>query len=291
MSHNNTRKRQPTRSSIGDLEASEFGNAGPRVIFLHGGPGVFGYMEPLCHAASEFCSAICYNQRGSKQTEADISISDHLRDLNRVVAHYSRESKPIIVGHSWGAMLGALFAGRFPSEIQKLILVGCGPMNRRHGEAFIEELYARFGNQREYFDTLWEAVENGKDPIRQQELANKYIQEIYPFYQNDSLTDPDRKAAHWDFRAAYVTMNEMDDLVSTGAYEKALHQIEVPLTVVQGTSDLVTPDAIFEVVRKQVPTASTIKLENGGHYPWEGSSRDEFLRVLQEQVRTETRLP
>lgn len=123
-----------------DLDIFEFGKNGPPVVFLHGGPGAFGYMEKLCQTASVFCNPIHYNQRGSKQTNTEIGISDHISDLKSVLSRYSNESKPILVGHSWGAMLAVLFAGEFSDRIKKLILLGCGPLNKKQGNEFLKIL-------------------------------------------------------------------------------------------------------------------------------------------------------
>ena len=140
------------KHTIDGLEIIDYGafKNGPKVIFLHGGPGMYGYMEAFCESLAGQCNAVYYQQRGSKQGNCDIGILDHLRDLQRVVSHYSEaeEAKPIIVGHSWGAMLAVLFAGRHSDLVQKVILIGCGPLSAKQGDEFQQVLCARFGDRR-----------------------------------------------------------------------------------------------------------------------------------------------
>jgi|GEM_PF-4275113 len=157
------------KHTIDNLEIIEFNASahGGWVIFLHGGPGMLGYMETFCERFSSHCKAVYYEQRGSKQGDDDIGVLDHLRDLERIVGCYSEESKPIIVGHSWGAMLAVLFAGRYPKSLQKVILTGCGPLNKHQENEFQNELNVRFGDRKDYYDSLWNAIDEEKDEDKQ----------------------------------------------------------------------------------------------------------------------------
>ncbi len=271
---------------IDDLEMIEFGHfhSGPRVIFLHGGPGAYGYMQAFCRSLDSYCNAVYYEQRGSKQGDYDIGVEDHLRDLERVVDHYSKESKPIIVGHSWGSMLAVLFAGRHSESLEKVILTGCGPLNKAQGDDFQQTLNERFGDQKEYYDNLWEAIDQEQDEIKQQKLADNYIDSIIEIYQMDPDSGSEIQPRYWDYKGAYKTMYESDEYVSQNNYEKALAKIETSLTVIHGTYDVIRPESLFRLVRKHVTLAKTFELENAGHYPWAGPCREEFLEILKQEI-------
>ena len=271
--------------TIGDLRIIEFRNVGPPVIFLHGGPGCLGYMEAFCESFSHFCNAVYYDQRGSKQTHGKIGIADHIRDLERIVSFYTDESRPIIFGHSWGAMLATLFAGSFPDLVQKVILSGCGPLNEIHGREFQQELCSRFGKRKRYYDQLWKSIEAELDETKQQENADRYIREIMQIYQNDPSSGLEIRPIHWDFKASYNTMRESDRFVSENRYEDALSNISVPLTIIHGKNDIISPESLFSVIRKHVPHARTFELEKAGHYPWAGPCREAFLEILKNEIK------
>ncbi|MCH6255279.1 alpha/beta hydrolase [Puniceicoccaceae bacterium K14] len=277
---------QKRNQKIDDLDIVEFGalQNGPRVIFLHGGPGAYGYMETFCHSFSSYCNAVYYEQRGSKQGDYNIGVEDHIRDLGRVVDHYSQESKPIIVGHSWGSMLAVLFAGRRSESLKKVILTGCGPLNKTQGDEFLQTLNVRFGDKKDYYDRLWDAIDEEKDELKQQSLANKYIDNIMEIYQMDPNSGLEIQPRHWDYKGSYRTMCESDEYVSKNEHGKALEKIETSLTVIHGTYDVLSPESLFRLVRKHVSHVKTYALERAGHYPWAGPRSDEFLKILKQEV-------
>ena len=269
---------------VGDLDTLDFCGVGTRVLFLHGGPGCYRYMEPLCKQLSAYCNPVYYEQRGSRQTLDGIGISEHIDDLQQITRYYSKESKPILVGHSWGAMLAVLFAGRFSHLLQKVVLVGCGPLNQTQGSEFQEVLCQRFGQRQAYFDALWDSVEKEQDPERQQQNANQYLKEMMPIYQNETNPESMVDSLHWDFRASYKTICESDEWVSTDQYEKALRTIQVPLTAIQGSYDPVSPESLFPLIRMHLPQAKTVTLDQAGHYPWAGRQGEAFIELLRTEL-------
>ena len=269
---------------INGLEIHNIKGEGAPVIFLHGGPGVYGYIEKFCHLLSGAGDIFYYNQRGSKQNSDVIKIEHHISDLEKVVSHVGSEEKPILVGHSWGAMLGILFAGRHSDKIQKLILVGSGPLNREQEQEFFKSLDERFGDQKEYYDELWDIVEKETDSQKKQELANDYINKVTHFYQYDKDSVDELIPMFYDFEALHETMVDMDNLKTTGEYENMLSKIEVPITCMHGDYDPVPPESIFGLIKKYHPIAETFEFKNCGHNPWVEPCKDEFLSILKKQL-------
>ena len=268
-------------------EYESFGSSQP-VIFLHGGPGLYGYMPSLCESLTSCCRGIYYEQRGSKQGRLDVGVEDHVQDLRRVVQHFSGDTRPTVLGHSWGAMLAVLFAGTYPALLEKVVLVGCGPLDARQGQEFQEELVARFGDRRTHFDGLWTTLETERNPDRQQELADDYIEAMMPIYQMDPLSGEEIQPRHWDFQGGYAAMCESDEMVSCNLYESALSKITAPLTVIQGELDVLSPESLFPLVRTRTPQARTFSVAGAGHYPWAGLGREGFLKLLGAELRERT---
>lgn len=139
----------------------------PRVIFLHDRPGIYGHKQIVCRSFAGHCNAVYYELRRSQQGKDGIGITDHIQDLERIVDPYSSKSEPIILGHSWGAMLAILFAGSHAERIAKTIEIGCGPLNKMQGDEFQNELILRFGNRKDYYDSPWDGIDEEKDEKRQ----------------------------------------------------------------------------------------------------------------------------
>ena len=68
--------------------------------------------------------------------------------------------KVILAGHSWRAWLAGLFVERFPDKVEKVILIGCGPLD----EAYVSQIGKRrnmSSEEPEEFDQILRQLEKG----------------------------------------------------------------------------------------------------------------------------------
>lgn len=122
------------------LHSEAFGNpAGTMIVCLHGGPG--GDYRSLLNwkdLAGYGYRVVFYDQIGSGlsqrftkkyYTSLGLGAVDMIYDeLSGVIAHYrtSPNQKVFLVGHSWGGMLAAAYAGAHPTAIQGLVVADPG---------------------------------------------------------------------------------------------------------------------------------------------------------------------
>ena len=114
--------------------------AAPVLLWLHGGPGaaerpLFRYFN----GALEHRFVVVYwDQRGAGRSfdhTADprrLTVAQHLRDLDAVVDHLRKvlpRRRIVVVGHSWGAALGLLYADAHPEKVSAII--GVNPLISR----------------------------------------------------------------------------------------------------------------------------------------------------------------
>jgi pimeloyl-ACP methyl ester carboxylesterase len=98
------------------------GAAGP-VVVLHGGPGAPGSVAGLAtDLAGDF---EVWEPLQRRSGEVGLTVDRHVNDLHDVAPHPA-----LIVGHSWGAMLGLSYAACYPKLVRALALVGCGTYNQ-----------------------------------------------------------------------------------------------------------------------------------------------------------------
>ena len=115
----------------------------PVVIFVHGGPGSssssFGYELKKYW---DFCHLVYYDQRGAIRTlkknktkSEDLTIEVMIADLKETVAYVKKKyqtSSVILLGQSWGSVLGTQFVLKYPKDV--VAFVGTGVVvNMRQG--------------------------------------------------------------------------------------------------------------------------------------------------------------
>lgn len=99
----------------------------PVLLYLHGGPGcseaLFAHL--FQEKWEELYTVIHWDQRGAGKTltrnpkaygETELLLQDLLEIIHYLKLRYSKE-KIVLMGHSWGTVLGTLFLQRHPEEV------------------------------------------------------------------------------------------------------------------------------------------------------------------------------
>ncbi|MBY4891942.1 alpha/beta hydrolase [Rhodobacteraceae bacterium N5(2021)] len=112
------------------------------VIVLHGGPGGdFRSLQGL-DALSDDYRIVYYDQRGaglSQRVESDhLTLEGHVTELAGVIDHVSPHANPVLIGHSWGAILATSYLGRYPERIAGVVLIEPGFLNAAGRERWEE---------------------------------------------------------------------------------------------------------------------------------------------------------
>jgi pimeloyl-ACP methyl ester carboxylesterase len=106
----------------------------PVMLFLHGGPGSAESL--FAHAFQEkwedIFTVVHWDQRGSGKTLTNNpdkypTIDLMLKDLFEIIQYLKKKynkQKIIILGHSWGSVLGSTFIKQYPEEVAYYIGVG-----------------------------------------------------------------------------------------------------------------------------------------------------------------------
>ena len=105
------------------------------IFYLEGGPGgpvddvTIRMMMPL---AEEGYDIYLYDQIGCGlsarlQNIRDYTADRHRQDLEEIVKKTGAE-KVILIGQSWGTILGVLFAADNPGKVEKMVFTGPGPI-------------------------------------------------------------------------------------------------------------------------------------------------------------------
>lgn len=108
----------------------------PVLLFLHGGPGNFEslFAYKLDKAWGDMFTHVHWDQRGAGKTlrrnqnkGMPETLEQMLNDLHGIVLHLMNQyncPKIVILGHSWGSLLGSLYAQKHPENVRAYIGVG-----------------------------------------------------------------------------------------------------------------------------------------------------------------------
>lgn len=258
-----------------ELTINTYGSAGPRVLFLHGGPGAAGYMAPVAERMADGFRTVEPLQRRSGGEP--LTVARHVADLREVVARYSEDGPPSLAGHSWGAMLALAYAAEHPGTVRSLTLVGCGSFDRASRARMREVLDGRMTP--ELAAMLRHLQENSPGGSLTDEQFSEMGRLITPLYSTDIL--PDQSPLFGDARGSEETWADMLRQQREGVYPAVFTRISIPVLMIHGAEDPHPGRMIHDTLHPLMPQLEYIELERCGHYPWrERHARDAFYRVL-----------
>lgn len=106
----------------------QWGEQGSPIICAHGITANAFCFQALADELSSTHCVFAYDLRGrgdSDKPESGYSLSIHADDLAEIIDALELD-RPIVMGHSLGAMIGLYFAAHYPEKLSKLILIDGG---------------------------------------------------------------------------------------------------------------------------------------------------------------------
>ena len=162
------------------LHAQAFGPLdGTLVICIHGGPGSsFRYLLNCKSLVEKGYRVVFYDQIGSGLSErfpkevynnyGNNAINNiYFEELRKIIEYYKTydTQKVILLGHSWGAMLATAFTGKYPNDIDGLIVGEPGGLKWNDVKEYVKKsssfgLWSEAFNDANYLDQFITGKEN-----------------------------------------------------------------------------------------------------------------------------------
>ena len=264
----------------------------PVFIFIHGGPGQSESM--IAYIVEEYASRnyniVYYDQRGAGKTylrnkkarpDTEILKKDLLGIVQYVKKAY-RKDKVGIIGHSWGSVLGSMFALEHPEHL--LCYIGCGQVinlieNERVGYSKLKDAIERSGNkadmkklekigeypQADRFD-MFTMRKMGQ--IRKLQgkyhLAADFDRNMIKMFQKSPIMG--MKDLLPFLTGMMVNMQVMKELMSFDLKSKGV-EYQVPVYYVLGENDQQTPVELSRAYFNEItaPDKKLYLIRNAGH--------------------------
>ncbi|MBN8884648.1 MAG: alpha/beta hydrolase [Rudaea sp.] len=278
----------------------------PLLLFLHGGPAEAQspFLKEFAPWESDF-TVVNWDQRGSGKTYAkyrestpDVSLERMAQDAIEVATYACRrlgKKRLIVVGHSWGAILGLAAVQRDAAPFAAL--VGSGqPVN---WQLSIEdrERYARAqaeaAGDKAALKALDAAAALSADDGKRLAASNRwrmtlgdldYLKRVQGGFIGPSIADAKGDAADWIAGGEFSGPKLWRTITSFDA-RKLERKIPVPFFVVQGRDDHVVSTAAAEAFVETVhaPAKGFVAID-GGHFAC-FTNPQQFVQALRDNVR------
>ena len=247
-----------------------------RVALLHGGPGAPGEMAPVARGLSSAMGVL-------EPFQTAASLDGQVAELKDVLEAHA--GLPVaLVGSSWGALLGFVFAARYPHLVRKLVLVGSGPFEEKYAAAITQTRLSRLSEAeaREAID-LRRALADAATPDKGALFARlgrllARADSFDPLTPDDEVLDyqPGINQSVW---ADAAKLRVSGELLALG------RKVACPVVAVHGDYDPHPADGVREPLAAVLSDFRFVLLKGCGHHPWvERRARDEFYRILNEEL-------
>ncbi|HBE76246.1 MAG TPA: alpha/beta hydrolase [Firmicutes bacterium] len=265
----------------------------PVLLFLHGGPG--NAESLFAHVFQEkwqdILTVVHWDQRGagktlSKNPDAYPTMDLMLKDLLEIIQYLKEkyhQQKIILLGHSWGSVLGSIFIKKYPEEVAYYIGVGqviCMLENERVGYEKLKELIIKADDGK----SLKKLAAVGDYPGERLEFDREFLKKCMKVRKLQGKYD---LAIRWNFAlflnifkspifklsdiAAFLKGDKANEKVMEflGAFDLRPEsaEYEVPIYYILGGNDWQTPYIIAQEYFNQIkaPHKNLFLIPNAGH--------------------------
>lgn len=247
-----------------------YGHPPYTVALLHGGPGASGEMAPVARELQDRWGVL-------EPLQTRMSVEGQVEELRLVLEKMSLV--PVsLVGYSWGAWLGTLFAARHPSLVRKLILVSSGPFEEKFADQILMTRLQRLTKkERGKVETL---LARPEDPLAFGLMGEIFAKADYydplPMRSEGLELRPDIFKSVW---------KEAAELRKNGKLLEAAQRVQCPVVAIHGDHDPHPAEGVRQPLVGILKDFRFILLVKCGHTPWmEKRARDEFFKVLRGEL-------
>jgi len=268
------------------IDLRRYGKTPFSVVVIHGGPGARGEMKPVALELSRTYGVLEYLQTAT-------SINGQIKELKNSLNKHT--NLPVtLIGHSWGAWLGFIFAAKYPKLVKKLILVSSGPFEDKYvSQIMITRLRRLRHKERNELNTYIKLMNKQKvNKLTLKRLTKKVGDDLVfvKFGELMSKTDsfkPIRIKNKVDFRLDIMqgVWRQAEKLRKSGKLLNLGNKIKCPVIAIHGEYDPHPADGVKKPLSSIIKNFRFILLKNCGHTPWiERQTREKFFRILKSEI-------
>jgi proline iminopeptidase len=293
-------------SDLHTLRYRVFGNPeGRPVIVLHGGPGFGSYPRLTQYFDPGKYLVVLHDQRGAGESRPQGELRENttgelVADIERLREHLGIEGKVCLFGGSWGSTLALAYAEAHPDRVAAMVLRGIflgtraeadnlygGPGPRLFFPDALEAMSAALPPGKPFTPETLSEIFNGPESALRRRVAlawTRYSLKLCRLHVPDEmledpfgLQDPIpacRIDCHYASNGFFLQDGEI--------LAKADRIRNIPVTIVNGRYDMVTPPASAYRLHRALPRSRLVIVAEAGHSESEEGTTRALLRAVAE---------
>lgn len=264
------------------LHAQAFGPVDSTLIIcLHGGPGAnFKYLLNCKSLAEKGYRVVFYDQRGSGLSQrfdkewylsfGEKAIEEiFYKELKAITALYKTQvsQKVVLLTHSWGSMFATGYVGKYPADVQGLILAEPGGLNWADiieylGASRSQKIWTEAFNDATYLDQFITGKEN------QHNILDYKLALLSASNVTDTSTNSGANANYYkssrDGAVIFSVMNEIGEKYKVD-FSKGISQFNKRVLFFYSSDNPAYTDSWAEKISSAYINKEVVKVNGVGH--------------------------
>ncbi len=254
----------------------KYGSPPFNIALLHGGPGAGGEMAPV---ARELAA-----ERGILEPlQTAASVAGQLAEL-KFVLEKEADLPVMLAGFSWGAWLALLLAAEYPALVKKLVLIGCGPLDKNSAGNIEKSRRERLSPAEwiELHELLGRLNEVPGEERR--DLCARLGTILTRADSYEPLEDTEHEL-RFQPEIFFGVWPQAAALRNSGRLLRLAAGIRCPVVAIHGDRDPHPAAGVEKPLSDLLTDFRFVLLPRCGHRPWmEKHAREEFFRILRETL-------
>lgn len=263
---------------------------GRPLLLLSGGPGFdVDYMMPLAQELSASYQCILLEQRGTGRsqppalTPENANVAVMVEDIE-ALRDSMKLNKLVILGHSWGGMLGMAYAAAHADRVDSLVLVASGGMDSSFGPIFMDNILMRATTiERQRIRQIQDAMGSASDLQTAYLDLSRLLVPLY-FFDRDRGEQFMAAAKKESYHPQLAHLVQIDLQRNYNVHDQLRH-FNPPVLIIQGHQDPMPEGVAFDS-KATLPNVQLLFLNESGHFPWL-EQPEAFYKSLRAFLRTE----
>lgn len=260
-----------THGYAGGIFYRTFGEGAP-VLIINGGPGLdsAGFEAVATTIAAKGFQTILFDQRGTGQSVlAEINANTIRMDLMvqdiEQVRQQLKLEKWVILGHSFGGMLAAAYAAKYPQRIEKLIFSSSGGLNLQFRDDIAPRLLNNLALREQIELQMYQLRQrSGDDSQSTKDKLAQIRSNAYVLNKaNAPLVAARLKVVNMTINSLVFADLEKTQFDLTGKFK----DFNAPVLVLQGENDIISLDTA-KTIAGSFTNAKLVSLPACAHYGW-----------------------